>query len=146
MDKSVLQNLVSAEHGFPAHSPLGRLFSAQVARDPGCSGNPGARSVRRCAWCGAGRGRAGRSGARSESVECARGGSPRWFTQGPRVLPVREANATPEGRKQASRGAPKFQARGFPGQPHPVPAPEKPPKFVAPWTLFPNLGPSSPTS
>ena len=74
------------------------------------------------------------------------GWSPRWFTQGPRVLPVREANATPEGRKQASRGAPKFQARGFPGQPHPVAAPEKPPKFVAPWTLFPNLGPSSPTS
>lgn len=76
MDKSLLQNFVSAEHGFPAHSPLGRLFSAQVARDPGCSGNPGARSVCRCAWCGAGRGRAGRSGARSESVEGARGGVP----------------------------------------------------------------------
>ena len=74
MDKSLLQNFVSADHGFPARSPLGRLFSAHVARDPECSGNPGARSVRRCAWCGAGRGRAGRSGARSESVECARGG------------------------------------------------------------------------
>ena len=76
----------------------------------------------------------------------ARGVESGWFTESRQVLPVREANATPEGRKQASRGAPKFQARGFPGQPHPVPAPERPLKFVAPWTLFPNLSPSSPTS
>ena len=46
LDKSLLKNFVSAEHGFPARSPLGRLFSAQVARDPGCPGNPGARSLR----------------------------------------------------------------------------------------------------
>ncbi|XP_017911796.1 PREDICTED: phospholipid-transporting ATPase IB-like [Capra hircus] len=121
-----------------------RLF-AQVAGDPGCSGNLGARSVRRCARCGAGRGRAGRSSARSESAGVRVGWSPGWFTESRRVLPVREANATSEGRKQAFRGAPEVQARGAPRQPHPVPAPEKPPKFAAPWTLFTNLGPSSPT-
>ena len=88
---------------------------------------------------------AGPSGEEQRALGVRVGWSPGWFTESRRVLPVREANATSEGRKQAFRGAPKVQARGAPRQPHPVPAPEKPPKFAAPWTLFTNLGPSSPT-
>ena len=96
--------------------------------------------------CGAGRGLTGRSGARWESVGVRAGCSPRWFTQSRRILPVRAANATPDGRKQAFRGAPKVQARGVPRQPHPFPAPEKPPKLAAFCTLFTKPDPSSPTS
>lgn len=64
--------------------------------------------------CGAGRGLTGRSGARWESVGVRAGCSPRWFTQSRRILPVRAANATPDGRK-LSEELPKFKQGASPG-------------------------------
>ena len=115
LDKSLLKNFVSAEHGFPARSPLGRLFSAQVARDPGCPGNPGARSLRRCA--GAARSGAEPGGAvrAGRAWECARGAVPGGSRRAGGSFQFARRTPHPTAGSRISEALPKFKQGAPPG-------------------------------
>lgn len=144
LDKSLLKNFVSAEHGFPARSPLGRLFSAQVARNPGCSGNPGARSVRRCA--GAARGGAERGGAAraGRAWECARAAVPGGSRRAGGSFQFARRTPHPMAGSRLPEALPKFKQGASLGSHTPSQLLKSPLSSRLPGLFLPTLVPPAP--